>query len=458
MPTESHGGHKYFVTFIDDYSRCCAVYFLKHRSEVSAKFKEFEAITTNDCGYKIEALRTDNGGEYISNEFKDYLKSRGIRHELTVPYTPEQNGVAERLNRTLVEAARSMMSHSGLSNAYWAEAVATAAYLRNRSVTTATDKTPYERWYGRKPDLSNLRVFGCIAYAHVPDVMRHKLDKKAEKARFVGYSSNPKGYRLLDEGTGKVIVRRDVTFNETDFGERAVKIDENTVVVEMTSSEPSQPVVQRERPQRQIRPPVRYGVDEYADTALEDAVCHNAFSACQILEPSTIDEALASDHATEWRQAADLEYKSLISNNTWELVELPAGRKPIGCKWVFKVKYRSDGEVERFKGRLVAKGYAQMYGIDYDETFAPVVHFSSIRTLLAFAVQNSLLIHQMDVVTAFLNGNLSEEIYMQQPDGYIQVGNEHLVCKLKKSLYGLKQSPRCWNTALDVQLKSLDFM
>jgi len=182
MLTESHGGHKYFVTFIDDYSRCCAVYFLKHRSEVSAKFKEFEAITTNDCGHKIEALRTDNGGEYISNEFKDYLKSRGIRHELTVPYTPEQNGVAERLNRTLVEAARSMMSHSGLSNAYWAEAVATAAYLRNRSVTTATDKTPYERWYGRKPDLSNLRVFGCIAYAHVPDVMRHKLDKKAEKA------------------------------------------------------------------------------------------------------------------------------------------------------------------------------------------------------------------------------------------------------------------------------------
>jgi len=225
----------------------------------------------------------------------------------------------------------------------------------------------------------------------------------------------------------------------------------------MTLSEPSQPVVQRERPQRQIRPPVRYGVDEYADTALEDAVCHNAFSACQILEPSTIDEALASDHATEWRQAADLEYKSLISNNTWELVELPAGHKPIGCKWVFKVKYRSDGEVEHFKGRLVAKGYAQMYGIDYDETFAPVVRFSSIRTLLAFAVQNSLLIHQMDVVTAFLNGNLSEEIYMQQPDGYIQVGNEHLVCKLKKSLYGLEQLPRCWNTALDDQLKSLDF-
>ncbi len=109
---------------------------------------------------------------------------------------------------------------------------------------------------------------------------------------------------------------------------------------------------------------------------------------------------------------------------------------------MFRVKHGSDGRVERFKGRLVAKGYAQKYGINYDETFSPVVRFSSIRALLALAVQNDMLIHQMDVVTAFLNGNLDEEIYMQQPDGYIKPGEEHLVCKLKKSLYGLKQSPR----------------
>ena len=458
MPAESLGGHKYFVTFIDDYSRCCAVYFLKQKSEVFNKFKEFEMITTSDCGHKIEGLRTDNGGEYISNEFKDYLKSRGIRHELTIPYTPEQNGVAERLNRTLMESARSMMFHAGLSNNYWAEAIATAAHLRNRSVTTATNTTPYERWYDQKPDLTNLRVFGCMAYAHVPDTLRDKLAKKAEKVRFVGYSRNPKGYRLLNESTGKVTVRRDVVFNENDFGKGIVRTDD-TVVVEMSSSEPCpSEVTPQQRPQRQIRPPIRYGVDEYADMASEDVVCHNALSACQILEPSTFDEALAGSHAAEWKQAADLEYESLMSNNTWELVELPADRKPIGCKWVFKVKYTSDGEVERFKGRLVAKGYAQAYGIDYEETFAPVVRFASIRTIIAFAVQNNLLIHQMDVVTAFLNGNLCEEIYMQQPDGYIQEGNEHLVCKLKKSLYGLKQSPRCWNTALDDQLKSLQFV
>ena len=145
MPVDSLGGHKYFVMFIDDYSRCCMIYFLKHKSEVFAKFKEFEGITTNDSGFKIGRLRTDNGREYISSEFEEYLKFTGICHEVTVPYTPEQNGVAERLNRTLMEAARSMISHAKLNSSYWGEAVATAAYVWNRMVTTATGTTPYER-------------------------------------------------------------------------------------------------------------------------------------------------------------------------------------------------------------------------------------------------------------------------------------------------------------------------
>jgi len=129
MLVESLGGKRYFVTFIDDYSRCCMVHFMKHKSEIINKFREFETIVTNECDLKLGALRTDNGGEYISREFQEYLKSRGIRHEPTIAYTPEQNGVAERLNRTLVEAARSMISHGGLNSNYWGEAVATAAYV-----------------------------------------------------------------------------------------------------------------------------------------------------------------------------------------------------------------------------------------------------------------------------------------------------------------------------------------
>ena len=164
------------------------------------------------------------------------------------------------------------------------------------------------------------------------------------------------------------------------------------------------------------------------------------WNVCQIDEPRTLEEALASEHGEQWKAAADSEFKSLMDNETWDLVDLPDGREAISCRWVFKVKHTSDGKVERFKGRLVAKGYSQKHGIDYDETFSPVVRFPSIRVLLAYAVQNKMIVHQMDAVTAFLNGELEEEIYMRQPEGYVMPGKEHMVCKLKKSLYGLKQA------------------
>ena len=135
----------------------------------------------------------------------------------------------------------------------------------------------------------------------------------------------------------------------------------------------------------------------------------------------------------------------MLENETWESVELPAGRTPISCKWVFKVKHDETGKVYRFKGRLVAKDFLHKYGIGYGETFSPVVRFLSIRTLLAFGVSRQMLVHQMDVVTGFLHGTLNEEIYMQQPEGYVEPGKKELMCHLKKSLYGLKQSPRCWN-------------
>ena len=162
-------------------------------------------------------------------------------------------------------------------------------------------------------------------------------------------------------------------------------------------------------------------------------------------------------HRNGKKHAADAEYNSLIENDTWDLVELPKERKCIGSKWVFKVKRDRDGKISRFKARLVAKGYAQNYGVDYDETFSPVVKFQSIRILLALAAQHDLLLHQMDVVTAFLNGHLEEDIYMEQPDGYTQHGQEHLVCKLKRSLYGLKQSSRCWNVVLSRFLESIGY-
>ena len=285
-----------------------------------------------------------------------------VRHELTVPYTPEQNGVSERMNRTLMESARTMMARAGLPDSCWAEAVAAAAYVRNRTPTRAFKEptTPYERWYGRLPNVAHLRVFGCTAYAHVPDAGRQKLDDKAEKFRFVGYCKVSKGYRLLNEKNKKVVVQRDVSFDETNFGsktsEESTEIEVNAGVDASSVEERS--MVEPRRSGRDHRHPIRFGIDEYCDRATVND--HTAYHVRQIEEPKTIQEALSSDLASEWKSAADSEYLSLMEN----LVELPPGKIVIGSKWVFKVKYKSDGRVERFKARLVAKGYSQKYGVD----------------------------------------------------------------------------------------------
>ena len=189
--------------------------------------------------------------------------------------------------------------------------------------------------------------------------------------------------------------------------------------------------------------PVRYGRDEYIEAAINS----------QTIEPKNIVEALEQE---DWKTAANAEYSSLIENDTWDLVDLPEGRKPVECKWILKIKRGSDGSIKRYKARLVAKGFFQKHGTDYDETFAPVIRYSSIRTLIAYAVQNNMKIDQMDVVTAFLNSKLEEDTYMTQPEGYVKPGEEKKVCKLKRSLYGLKQSPRCWNMAFKEHMKSIN--
>ena len=173
-----------------------------------------------------------------------------------------------------------------------------------------------------------------------------------------------------------------------------------------------------------------------------------------ITELTSVNEAQA-DH--RWADAMRHEIDSLDDNNVWELVELPAGRKPVGSKWVFKLKKNADGSIERCKVRLVAQGYSQKEGLDYDKTFSLVVRSESVRIVIALAAINGLTLHQMDITTAFLHGDLEEEVYMKQPKGFLVEGQEHLVCQLKKSIYELKQAPRCWNQALDAQLKIMGF-
>ena len=334
-----------------------------------------------------------------------------------------------------------MFADARLTHQFWAEALSTAVYLRNRSPTKAVKgMTPFEAWTGEKPNVEHLRVFGCAAYAHVAKDERKKLDRKSRKCVLLGYGTETKGYRLYDLERAKVFYSRDVVFNESRCGIEVPSEEEKkneTPYVEFDSlpdqnpddqpvaNETTEPVLSR--PERERRPPDYYG--EWATITSTD-----------LNEPKTVKEALASPDKAKWMTAMDRELESLRINDVLDLVELPKDRKAVESKWVFKLKMNADGSVERYKARLVAQGFTQKFGVDYDETFCPVVRFESVRTVIALAVQNGLKLHQMDVATAFLNVELKEEVYMKQPEGFVTKGQEHLVCRLKRSIYGLKKS------------------
>eukprot|EP01018_Ginkgo_biloba_P033834 Gb_09514 [translate_table: standard] len=238
MRTLSMGKARYFMTFIDDYTKKIWVYFLKEKSEAFMKFFEFRAMEERQSGYKLRVLRSDNAGEYISNEFKDFCKKVGIQKQYTTPYMPQQNGIVERKNRTIQEIARSMMKAKNIGDELWAEGVYTVVYLLNRSPTKAlVNKTPEEAWTGTKPDVSNLKIFGRIAYAHVPDEKRTKMESKSIKCIFIGYSGEQKTYRLYDPKEKKLIVSRNVIFNEDGIYKDEV-VDENKkeVVIDFESN------------------------------------------------------------------------------------------------------------------------------------------------------------------------------------------------------------------------------
>ena len=463
LDTPSLSGGKYFLTFIDDKTRYVWVYVLKRKDQVFERFLEWKAFAEKSTGRKLKVLRTDNGGEYTSAQFKTYLKREGVRHEVTVPKTPQQNGVAERMNRTLIEGVRSMLAFARMPNKFWGEALSTAVYLRNSSPTRAVrEMTPFEAWMGHKPNVAHFRMFGCAAYAHVAKDERRKLDSKTRKCILLGYGTETKGYRLYDPKQERVFHSRDVMFNEEKCSieeesngqdKRCVNIDslcdnESVAEGEVESLNPDteeETELLLRRSQRERQPPIYYGMQANIASGLSS-------------EPKTVREARASPDKTKWMNAMEKEIESLQLNNVWDLVEMPRGRKPVGSKWVFKLKVGADGLVYQHKARLVAQGFSQKYGCDYEETFSPVARFESLRALIAIAVQNNLKLHQMDVTTAFLNGKLDEEVYMEQPEGFVVKNKEDLVCKLKRSIYGLKQSPRCWNSTLNCHLKEMGFV
>eukprot|EP00737_Agarophyton_chilense_P003002 gb/GEZJ01003471.1/.p1 GENE.gb/GEZJ01003471.1/~~gb/GEZJ01003471.1/.p1 ORF type:complete len:730 (-),score=111.20 gb/GEZJ01003471.1/:63-2252(-) len=226
VSVKSLGGSHYFVTFIDDHSRFCFFYMLKTKDEVFQMFLRWLKFVQNQTGRQVKtitardsvlkALRTDNGGEYLSHRFTKELERHGIEHQRTVPYNPQQNGLAERFNRTLMDLVRSMLCHKKLPKHFWAEALNVAVYVRNRVTCKAlpSSVTPYELWHGQKPDVSNLRVFGSRCWYKVVDHKLKKLEERGVEAIFIGYTPGSHGYKLWDSEKKKVIVSRDVRFDE----------------------------------------------------------------------------------------------------------------------------------------------------------------------------------------------------------------------------------------------------
>uniref|UniRef100_A0A2N9HBW1 Integrase catalytic domain-containing protein n=1 Tax=Fagus sylvatica TaxID=28930 RepID=A0A2N9HBW1_FAGSY len=395
--TPSKGGAQYFMSFIDDYSRKAWVYFLKNKSEAFAKFKIWKAEVENQTGRKIKCLRTDNGTEYRDGDFLKFCEEHGIKRHFTVRKTPQQNGVAERLNRTITETTRCLRLNAELPKIFWAEAVDMACYIINRSPRVALDgKVAEEVWTGQEVDYSFMRIFGCPAYVHISGEDRSKLDPKSNKCIFLGFKKGVKGYKLWDPVAQKVVISRDVVFDEKSMtkafkeeksqaAESSNNIGRSTVQVELDelesqsneephSNDQEQDSTRSDRPKRNKRPPVRYG--------FEDLVSYALLTSSE--DPSTFQEAIESSEKDKWIEAMVEENESLSKNKTWELTELPKGKKPIGCKWVFKKKEAvSEKEGERFKARLVAKGYSQRHEIDYNEVFSPVVRHTSIRAVLA---------------------------------------------------------------------------
>nr|XP_028952455.1 uncharacterized protein LOC114822291 [Malus domestica] len=379
MQTTTTAGNRYFLTFIDDCTRMCWIYFLRHKSEVLNVFKRFKATVELQSEYKLKKLRSDRGGEYTSMEFNRFVEDVGLERQLTTPYTPQQNGVAERKNRTIVEMAKCLMLEKKVPLEFWAEAV-------NTSVDVVFDEEACWDWNAQKESSVSIQFTELSE-----EEQRHEEN-------------------VCDDDT------------HCEISEEHVVSSSGPEICDQRGVTDSQHV---------DHTPLKYR---------SVAEIYEKCNLC-IIEPECFEEAVKDE---SWQKAMEDEISMIEKNNTWDLVDRPFDKPIIGVKWVYKTKLNLDGSVLKNKARLVAKGYSQKPGVDFNETFAPVARLDTVRTLVALAAQKGWILFQLDVKSAFLNGVLNEEVYVDQPSGYVIQGKEDKVYRLRKALYGLKQAPRAW--------------
>ena len=627
-------GKRYWVSFIDDYSRFEWVAPLDAKSDALAAFKVFKAQAELQTGRRIKIFRDDKGGEFMSKDFESLLQASGITREHTVRATPQQNGVAERRNRTHDEGIVSMLQEAHLPKQFWGEALALHVRILNATPTSAlSGVTPFEAVFKHKPDLSMLRVFGCRAFVHTGRDKRKSLDSHTTECIYLGFEEGYKGFKCWNPATKKLVISRDVIFDESSFPglimpssgqdiaimvddppeppRRPIRSPERPYAAPVPPRAPappfvppwpplpdSPPVVHARLPEPPVRPPSplvppraapaprvppavprrplrAFGSEppeagpshpylrpnppprdlewykvkpkplplppaprapspspspppappappiaplpppaphvpivllqpsdnesssesesesssgsgsdsEYQEEAENarvasalissglDFLCGEAGylteseawecaykAVASTTAPRTLAEAMRTPESEQWLQAARNEMQAHMDNGTWELVDLPPGKRAMGCRWIFKVKKLADGTFERHKARVVAKGYSQRPGLDFDETFAPTTKWASLRAVLAIAAAEDLELESVDISTAYLNGVLApeHEVYMQQPEGFVEGGTGR-ACRLRKGLYGLKQGGRLWYQKLHSVLTDLGF-
>ena len=513
---DTYNGNKYFLTLVDDFSRMTWVFLLKYKSDCLLHLKVFVNLIQNQFNTTIKIMRSDNGLEFLNSQCTSFFQSLGIVHQRTCVYTPQQNGVAERKHRHLLEVARALRFQGCIPLKFWGDCILAATYIINRPPSSVLHGiSPYEKLHNIPPSLVHMRTLGCLCYATDPNP-HDKFSPRAIPAVFMGYSSFQKGYRLYDLQSHSFFVSRDVHFREHIFPFKQTSTspssdsslsnfpipsylldpESNPPIVTSQSpvpmssppstsspSLPQPPVSQTptavtyptislpsKRSSRATKPPIWLSdyVHSIPSTKLAPHSIHHVIQYSHLslliklflstfsnsIEPTSYGEAILDDR---WVQSMKQEIDALVLNKTWEIVDLPAGKKPIGCKWVYKIKYNADGSIERFKARLVAKGYTQQEGIDFHDTFSPVAKMVTVRCALSLAAMHNWPVFQMDVFNAFLQGDLHEEVYMVLPQGFGSKGEISKVCRLKKSLYGLKQASRQWNIKLTTALVESGF-
>ena len=489
---------KYALLLKDRFSSYTHAYSLKTKDETHLALQNFFGTFERESGQRVKVLQVDNGSEFSGAKVKLLCDVEQVGIEFSAPYTPEQNGHAERNNRTMIETARTMLVDSGQDRELWDEALAAAVYVRNRVLRKDRDVTPFEAYFKRRPFVGHLVPFGTEVHSLINDRrVLGKFDSKTEAAIIVGFSERRNTYRLYIPGTKKVKWSCDVIFrgHSNRKSNNAEHPEPKDTPVSLGPSDCSdQMEVAQVRPGNELDAPHNdyeqiedFGPIDLGDQEEIDSPSFSTLSAGEgaemnvglggedesrnswriipglyscmgtvsSQEPRNFGEAISGPNREEWKKAIRDELLAHQANNTWSIVPRPSCGLTLTAKWVFKLKRDADGTIERFKARLVARGFQQREGIDFHETFAPVARSESIRVLFAIAAMKDLHLERFDVSTAFLNGKVDQELLIEPPEGVETKPGECL--RLNKALYGLKQAPMIWNSCFDTAIRKIGF-